>query len=167
MNLNKIPSGEITVIDANIVLYAMQRSSQQCKRVLSRCAEEDITGVLPLHILAEIMHQLMIAEARDNGWIHGPNPARQLGEQPDRVRGLVRYEGIVRDILAIGLRLESLQREDFLTAMSIQRQAGLRTNDALLVAVAQRLRANSVTSADQSFAKVQRLLTYTPDDIET
>lgn len=166
MNPNKIPSGEVTVIDANIVLYAMQRSSQQCKRLLARCAEEEITGILPGHILAEVMHQVMIAEARDNGWIKGPNPAKQLGEHPERVRGLVRYEGIVRDILGIGLLIEPLQREDFLTAMMVQRQAGLLTNDALLVAVAQRMRANSIASADQALARVQGMLLYSPDDLE-
>ncbi|NIQ12028.1 hypothetical protein GWO43_15075, partial [candidate division KSB1 bacterium] len=82
MNINDIPSGEATIIDANIVLYATQQASQQCKRLLLRCADDDVKGILPTHILAEIMHQLMIAEARDNGWIKGPNPARQLAEKP-------------------------------------------------------------------------------------
>jgi predicted nucleic acid-binding protein len=167
MSLNKIPSGDVTVIDANIIIYAMQKASLECKRLLARCAEEDVTGILPLHVLSEVMHQVMIAEARDNGWIKGPNPAKQLSEQPDKVRRLVRYEGIVRDVLGIGLVAEPLQREDFISALKVQRDTGLLTNDALIVAVAQRLRANSISSADRSFGKVQGMLHYAPDDVET
>lgn len=167
MNLNKIPAGEITLIDANVIVYAMQKNSFQCKRLLARCAGEDVTGIVPLHILAEVMHLMIISEARDNGWIKGPNPARQLDEQPERVRGLARYEGFMRDILGVGLVLEPLQREDFLTAMTVQRQAGLLTNDALFIAVGQRLRANSISSADRAFSRVQGMLHYAPDDLES
>jgi predicted nucleic acid-binding protein len=89
-----------------------------------------------------------------------------LREQPDRVRALIRYEGMVRDLLSLGLNLESLQREDFLSAMMVQRQAGLLTNEALLVAVGQRLRAQAIASTNSLFGRVQGMLLYSPDDIE-
>lgn len=166
MNLNSIPSGEIVVIDANIILYAIQKASAQCKRLLERVAREEVVGILPLHTLAGVTHQLMLAEAWDNQWITAPNLARELREQPDRVRALIRYEGMVRDLLSLGLNLESLQREDFLSAMMVQRQAGLLTNDALLVAVGQRMRAQAIASANSSFGRVQGMLLYSPDDLE-
>jgi predicted nucleic acid-binding protein len=165
MNLDNIRNGESVTIDANVFLYAMQQESEQCKRFLTRCAQEEIIGVLPVHILAEVTHQLMIAEARDNGWIKGSNPARQLAEQPERVRALTRYETLVRDILGIGLSIEPIEREDFITAMGVQRQSGLLTNDALLVAVGQRLRTNSIASADKTFSRVNGILLYSPDDL--
>ncbi len=167
MNINDIPSGEATIIDANIVLYATQQASQQCKRLLLRCADDDVKGILPTHILAEIMHQLMIAEARDNGWIKGPNPARQLAEKPELVKKLNRYEDLMREMFAIGFLLEPLQQEDFITAMSAQRRFGLLTNDALSVAIAQRLRAKAFASADKVFTGVQGLMVYAPGDLET
>ena len=98
MNLNNIPVDDLVVIDANIILYAVQQLSSQCKRLLYRCADNDVKGILPTHILAEIMHQLMIAEARDNGWIQGTNPAKQLSKNPDIVKKLFRYEEVLRDI---------------------------------------------------------------------
>ncbi len=64
----------------------------------------------------------------------------------------MRYEGLLRDLLSIGLRLESLQHEDFLSALAIQRHSGLLTNDALLVAMATRLRIKSIASADRPSA---------------
>ena len=109
MNLNEIPSGDMVVIDANIILYAAQQASQQCKRLLMRCADDDVRGILPTHLLAEVMHRLMIAEARDNGLVKGPNPARQLAEKPDLVKRLFRYEELMRDILTIGFQIEPVR----------------------------------------------------------
>ena len=166
INLNQIPNADIVLIDANICLYAMRGVSPQCERLLSRCAKGEVVGIIPSHILAEIMHQLMIAEARDYQWIKGPNPALQLAMAPERVRALSKYEELVRDIIGTGLQIEPVVQEDFITAMAVQRQAGLLTNDALLVAVGERLRVTNIASADKAFSHVQGILLYTPEDIE-
>jgi predicted nucleic acid-binding protein len=165
MNLLKIPAGQPVLIDANIFIYANQKASGQCIRLLERCAGTEVLGILPTHILAEIMHVLMLSEARDIGIIKGSNPARHLTENPQAVKSLNRYESLIRDLLAIGLQLESLQREDFITAMSLQRQYGLLTNDALFLAIATRLRVTAIVSADSIFKNVQGIIHYSPDDI--
>lgn len=165
MNLLRIPAGQLVLIDANIFIYANQQSSQQCIKLLERCANNEVYGVLTTHILAEIMHVLMLAEARDLGLIKPGNPAKQLSEKPQLIKALNRYESLIRDLLTIGLQLEPLQREDFLTAISIQRQYGMLTNDALFMAVASRLRINAIASADQIFKNVQGIIHYSPDDI--
>ena len=154
-------------IDVNIIQYAVQQASQQCKRLLLRCAGEKIQGILPVHILAEVMHQFMLAEARDNGWIKGSNPARQLSKAPHLVKKLVRYEDLLRDLLAIGLQIEPLKDQDFIGALPVQRRFDLLTNDALLVAIAKRLRARALASVDKVFAHVQGLVLYSPDDLKT
>lgn len=166
MNMNLIKKGESVVIDANIFIYAIQQESQQCKKLLVRCAEDEVTGILPAHILAEVMHILMMAEARDNGWISGPNPAKQLTDKPDRVKALFRYESLIKDLLAINLSIASLEQEDFLTAMRIQRESGLMTNDALLVAIADRLRVQSIASADKKLQSLRGKIIYAPGDID-
>ncbi|MBN2355893.1 type II toxin-antitoxin system VapC family toxin [candidate division KSB1 bacterium] len=165
MNLTKLPDDEFVMLDANIFIYALQQQSQQCIQLLRRCAEEQVIGYIADNILAEVMHTLMIAEARDNNWITSANPARQLSEQPKRVMALLRYEGFLRDLLNMGLRLESLQREDFISALALQRQSGLLTNDALMVAMAMRLRIKSIASADQAFRRVKGIVHYAPDDL--
>lgn len=165
MNLLQIPQQQPIIIDTNIFVYAAQRNSQQCIKLLEKCASDDIFGILPTHILAELTHVLMLAEARDLGLIKGTNPAKQLSENPNKVKALNRYETLVRDLLSIGLKLESLQREDFITAMSLQRQYGLLTNDALFLAVAVRLRVTAVVSADSVFKNIQGIFLYSPDDI--
>jgi predicted nucleic acid-binding protein len=167
MKLHHIPQHQSVLLDANILLYASQRASRQCVRLLERCAQDEVIGILPMHTLAEVMHLLMIAEARDLGLVRGPNPARQLSEQPSRVKSLSRYESAVRDLLSIGLVMEPLVREDFITAMSMQRQFGLLTNDALFAALGSRLRVTSIVSADAVFRDVRGFLLYEPDDLES
>jgi predicted nucleic acid-binding protein len=165
MNLDHIPVGEAVLVDANVIIYAIQMASGQCRRMLDRCATEDVRGVLPLHVLAEVMHRLMLAEALDYDWVRGPNPARRLAQQPERLRALHRHETAVRDLLGVGLALEPLEREDFLAALAISREAGLLTNDSLLVAVGRRLRILALASANRQFARVKGLTLYSPDDL--
>ena len=69
-------------------------------------------------------------------------------------------------IFGTGLKIEPIVKEDFITVLNIRRQAGLFTNDALFVAVAEGLRVMSIGSADQSFSLVQGITLYSPDDIE-
>lgn len=114
---------------------------------------------------AETTHRLMIAEAIDNNWISGPNPARKLAEKPGRVRILHRYEQALRDLLAIGVVFQPIVKEDFMVAFSIQREFGLMTNDSLLIACARRLRCRAIASSDRRFKDVKDIVVYEPDDL--
>jgi len=165
MNLLQIPQQQPVIIDTNIFVYAAQRSSLQCIKLLEKCANEELFGIIPTHILAELTHVLMLAEAKDLGLIKDSNPAKQLSEDSNKIKSLNRYESLIRDLLSIGLRLESLQREDFITAVSLQRQHGLLTNDALFLAIATRLRVAAVVSADFNFKNIPRIINYSPDDV--
>jgi predicted nucleic acid-binding protein len=164
MTLQAIPSQELVLLDANIVLYALSGASEQCRTLLRRCAENDVRGIVTTHILAEIQHRLMLAEAMENDWIAGKNPARQLAATPERIRRLSRYEEATRDLLTIGLHIEPMQREDVLESLSLQRLHGLMTNDALLAAVARRLRAG-IASADKGLSAVRAISVYRPGDL--
>lgn len=165
MNLEAIRKGELVLLDANIVIYAIMNASEQCRKLLRRCATGDVHGMIGSQQLAEVIHRLMLAEARENGWITGGNPARQLAEQPDRIRLLSRYEDAVKGLIASGIKIEPTQREDFLQAMNVQRQTGLMTNDALMAAVAERLRIETIATADKALKNVRRLIIYQPDDL--
>lgn len=165
MNLLSIPQEQTVILDANIFIYANHRASDQCIKLLERCAKNEIYGIITTHTLAEVMHVLMLAEARDIGLIKSSNPAKQLAQNPKKVKALNRYEQLIRDLLGIGLQLESLQREDFLTAMSLQHQYGLLTNDALFLAAASRLRVTNIVSADEQFKEIKGFMLYSPDDL--
>ena len=163
--LSSIRDGAWVAIDTNILVYANQRRSLECIKFLERCAAGELQGVVPMPMVAELVHALMLIEARESSWIERGKPARALAERPDLVRRLTRYESRMREFFAIGLRVEPLGAADVLEAMRIQREAGLLTNDALLLATARRLNCESVASADRAIAQAIGFSVFAPTDI--
>jgi predicted nucleic acid-binding protein len=113
-------------------------------------------------MVAELAHALMLIEARENSWIERGDPARALSERPDLVRRLTRYEARMREFFGIGLRIEPVGTADLLEATRIQKEAGLLTNDALLLAVARRLNCEAVASADRAVAQAPGFAVFSP-----
>lgn len=165
MTLAQIPDGEWVVIDTNILIYANQGQSDDCIEFLRRCASGVLQGLVPLPMVAELVHALMLIEARENKWIDRQNPSRALAVRLDLVRRLIRYETQAREFFGMGLRIEPVLAADILEAMRIQREAGLLTNDALLLAVARRLNCVAIASADKTIASVPGFTVYAPSDL--
>jgi predicted nucleic acid-binding protein len=165
MRLAEIRAGEWVVIDTNILVYINQGRSRECLEFLGRCASGELRGVVPVPMVAELVHALMLIEARENNWIERANPSRALSERPDLVRRLSRYETQMREFFGIGLRVEPATSADVLEAMRIQREAGLLTNDALLLAAARRLNVEAVASADRAIARAPGFAVYAPGDV--
>lgn len=167
MNLDDIPSGSLCVLDTNILIYAEQRASLQAERLMRRIEERDVTGVLPQPVWQETMHRLMIVEAIMLGHIRGPNPARQLAEKPDVVKKLTMYRDKIGALVTLGLGFEPCHESDLLgKALEIQEQYGLLTNDSLVAAIAARVHADALASADARFQAIKELRTYAPSDVK-
>ncbi len=165
MKLAEIRAGEWVVIDTNILVYTNQRKSRECVEFLGRCAAGELRGIVPVPMVAELVHALMLIEARENGLIERANPSRSLAERPDLVRRLTRYEAQVREFFGIGLRIEPAIAPDIFEAVRIQREAGLLTNDALLLATARRLNIEAVATADKAIARASGFTVYAPGDV--
>ncbi len=163
--LSSIRAGAWVVIDTNVLIYANQRRSFECIGFLERCASGELQGVVPAPMAAELVHALMLIEARENSWIERGHPARFLAERPDLVRRLSRYEIQMREFFGMGLRIEPVVAGDFLEALRIQNEAGLLTNDALLLAIARRLNCEAVASADRAIARAPGFNVFAPADI--
>jgi predicted nucleic acid-binding protein len=166
MTLAQIPEGEWVAIDTNILVYANQCQSADCVELLRRCASGALQGLVPVPMVTELVHALMLIEARENNWIERQSPSRALAARPDLVRRLTRYEIQVREFLGIGLRVEPALAADVIEALRIQREAGLLINDALLLAVARRLNCGTIASADKAIAAAAGFTIYTPADVQ-
>jgi len=167
MNLDDIPTGSLCVLDTNILIYAEQRASLQAERLMHRIEEQDLTGVLPQPVWQETMHRLMIIEAIMLGHIRGPNPARQLAEKPDVVKQLTMYRDKITALVTLRLGFEPCHESDLLgKALEIQHRHGLLTNDSLIAAIALRVEADALVSADSRFQAIQELRTYAPSDLK-
>ena len=165
MNLHSLDPSKSIILDANILLYGIQRKSEQCVELIGRIGDGELNCYITSHILAEVMHVLMIEEARSIGEITGGNPAKKLSEKPGLVNSLYLYESVFEDILNLGMNIEVVEKQDLIEALAVQRKYGLLTNDSLIIAVAKRLRITSLVSADKVFGKVKSITLYSPDDI--
>ena len=164
----ELPSGSTCVLDTNVLLYAHQHASESAVRILRRCAEADIIGILPSTVWEEICHRLMVAEAVAARRIAGPNPARRLADRPDIVRDLTAYRASLSELAAMGLRFEPVTREDVLVeAVGFQRRHGLLTNDAIIAACAQRLGVDCLITSDRGFTSLTELTVVVVDDVKT
>ena len=167
MNLDDIPNGSLCVIDTNVLLYAEQGISPQAQRLLRRVEKREIIGVLPQPVWQELTHKLMLAEAMMLGQVTGGNPAKQLGAKPEVIKRLTIYRDKVAALVTLGLGFEACTRTDlFEKALPLQEQYGLMTNDSVVAAMAIRLEADALVSADARFKVVTDLKVYAPSDLK-
>lgn len=166
MTLNDIPAGSLCVLDTNVLIYAEQGASLQAQRLLHRIEDLEIKAVLPQPVWQETIHRLMVAEAISLGKVRGPNPARKLSAKPEVVRSLTIYRDKINALVAIGVGFEACRESDLMgKALELQKKHGLLTNDSLIAAIAIRIGADALVSADARFQDVDELTVYTPTDI--
>jgi predicted nucleic acid-binding protein len=164
MSLAGIAAGRTVLIDTNILLYHAQGASTEASAFLERCASGEITGLLTSVILAEFGHRRMILEAAAAGLVTS-NPARTLAQKPHLIRTLSAQAEAVRNLLDSALIFETLQKEDFVLALELQREHALLTNDSLNLAVARRLAIRDLATADHHFDQVPDVSVHRPDDL--
>jgi len=166
VNLDDINDGSLCVIDTNILLYAEQGVSAQAQRLIRRCSKGELIGTLPQTVWQELTHKLMLAEAMMLGKISGNNPAARLGAKPEAIRDLGLYRAKVKALLDLGLGFEPCTLPDLIeTAFQMQEKYGLLTNDAVVLAVALRLKADALVSNDKAFRSVTELPVHFPTDL--
>jgi predicted nucleic acid-binding protein len=78
VNLDDIPDDQAVFVDANILVYAAQEQSGQCRQLLQRIDGKTVRGVCTAVVVAELCHRSMLNEARAKHLISGSNPAKAL-----------------------------------------------------------------------------------------
>jgi predicted nucleic acid-binding protein len=164
MNLDDIPTGGAVMLDANVIIYAKRGASEQCRRLLSRCAGGELRGYVAAIAVAEFCHRRMMQEAQSLG-LAASNPARELGQDGALLAQLSQYRRDVEDLLSGDLTVVSLEAEDLLKAVELQREHGLLTNDSLLLAAAIRAAVSIIASNDPHFDRIPEVRVYKPTDL--
>lgn len=166
INLDDIPSGSLCVIDTNVLLYAEQSVSDQAQRFIRRCAQGELSGILPQTVWQELTHKLMLAEAMMKGLIAEGKPALRLASKPEVIKGLSLYRAKVNALVDLGLGFAACTLEDLTkTAFKMQEKYGFLTNDSVVLAVALRLKADVLVSSDKAFHGVTEVAVHYPTDI--
>jgi len=166
VNLDDIPGGSLCVIDTNVLLYAEHGVSDQAQRLLRLCARGELTGTLPQTVWQEVTHRFMLAEAMMKGLISGGNPAGRLAAKPEAIKELNLYRAKVKALVDLGLGFEGCTLDDLTKKVfELQEKYGLLTNDAMVLAVAIRLKADALVSSDKAFHGVTEVAVHCPTDL--
>lgn len=166
MNLDDISSGSLCVVDTNVLLYAEQGVSAQAQRLIERCAKGELSITLPQTVWHEFTHKLMLAEALMKGLVASSGLAAKLAAKPDFVRKLSIYQTKVRALTDLGVGFEPCTHSDLTDSVfKLQQRYGLLTNDATVLAVALRLKADALVSSDRAFHDVQEIKVHVPSDL--
>lgn len=166
VTLDEIPGGSLCVIDTNVLLYAEQGVSVQAQRFIRRCAQGELSGILPQTVWQELTHKLMLAEAMMKGLIAEGKPALRLASKPEVIKGLSLYRAKVNALVDLGLGFAACTLEDLTkTAFKMQEKYGFLTNDAVVLAVALRLKADVLVSSDKAFHGVTDVAVHYPTDV--
>lgn len=158
-------AGEAVFLDANVLIYYFAPHptfGPSCGQLVRRIENGEVPGYTSTHVLGEVAHQLMIAEASTlPGWAPGKVKQR-LRQQPAALQNLTHFRRAVETVLQSSIRVLAIDPSHVGAAAPLCQQHGLLTNDALIMAV---MRANGLTrlaSHDTDFDRVPGLTRYGP-----
>jgi predicted nucleic acid-binding protein len=160
-----LASGDSVFVDANVLVYHFgphPTFGTACRQFLQRIESRDLVGFTSTHVLGEVAHQLMIAEALTlPGWSAG-KVKKRLRQQPTALQSLTRFRTAVENLLQSRITIWTIAPSLFATAATISQQCGLLTNDALTVGLMQANGLTRIASHDSDFDRVPGITRYAP-----
>jgi len=173
--LEAVPSGAAVFVDANIFLYHFFGASPACAAFLERCAGRDVRAVTGVHIVAEVLHRLMIAEAlakrprerkRGNGEAGTGSGVRYLEAHSDEVRRLADYLAAEPAVEQMVGDVRPLTIEVMRASLWARSRHGLLVNDSLTAAMMKAEGIVHLASNDAAFLRLDGITVYRPTDIK-
>jgi len=164
-DLLELPDYSNVLVDANIFINALNRTSPQCMRLLDRCVREQVSGVTTIEAVNEACHRLMLLEAVGAGII-SKQSANSLKRKREAVKKLRRYWELTQTILDdLNLAIIPLDEPRVRRADEIRTRYGLLTNDSMLIAAAREYGIDCIASHDSDFDDIDGITVYKPRDI--
>jgi predicted nucleic acid-binding protein len=160
-----LATGDSVFVDANILVYHFgphPTFGTTCRQLLQRIENQDLVGFTSTHVLGEVAHQLMIAEALTlPGW-SAAKVKKRLRQQPTALQTLTRFRTAVENILQSRITVWTIAPPLFGTAAASSQQYGLLTNDALTAALMKANGLMRIASHDSDFDRVPGITRYAP-----
>jgi predicted nucleic acid-binding protein len=160
-----LPDGGRCFVDANIFYYHFVDTpplSDPCTTFLERAANGTIEVSTSLHVLADVVHKVMLTEAATRlgqnraglvNWIQ--RNQHRISELSDFLQAAGSLAGMVLSLLPADAPL-------LVEAATLSAQLGLLTNDALIVALMRRHALTNLVTNDDDFDAVPGLTVWKP-----
>jgi predicted nucleic acid-binding protein len=163
---NAIPTGSNLLLDANVFVYGLTARSAQCRTLLERCSNEEVFGITLFEIVHETTHIFMLGEAKAKGLFNATEKgAKYLSRHPESVKNLSDYWTNTQRLLGLNILVLPMER-DIVVAAQVERvNAGLLTNDSIIVAAMKEYGISRIATNDSQFDAVAGISVYSPTDV--
>jgi predicted nucleic acid-binding protein len=165
MRFTDIPAGAGVFLDANTLLYhftSHPRYGAASTQLVQQIEQQIHVGYTSTNVLGEVVHRLMTLEAiAIFGW-PARGIAQRLRQHPAEVQQLADYRRAIDEVSLLGIKILPIPARLVWLAADVIRNAGLLSNDALIVATMQDQGLIHLASNDADFDRVPGLTRYAP-----
>jgi len=178
-NLDDVPDGSSIFVDTNIFHYHLQNLSPSCTQFITRIASGAIEAYVNIQVLSDLLHKLMMTEARAKGCIG--NKSSNPQELKKYLKGcrdkklafpLTDYQVQFEIIVSAGLHILPINENLLIDTKAERVQYYLMTGDSLHLGTMSRRVVNrrkaplqNIATHDGDFAYIQDVTVWKPMDI--
>jgi len=163
--LSSLPDGTSCFVDANIVCYHIIQTpplSDECSRFIKRIERGAVRASTSASVVAEAIHKVMLAEAIQRHKLDHRGLAHRLQRQRELIAGLSEHRKVPTLMKALPLHVEPVTLDILERAANITTQHRLLTNDAVTIAVMEKLGLSHLVTNDDNFDSVPGLSIWKP-----
>ena len=164
MTFKELEPGAEVFIDANIFIYHFLDMSTNCSDFLGLLEEGRYRGLTSVGVVTEVLHRLMIMEARTKKLVKSPGALDQLNKKPDLVRRLVEYSTAAQVIPEMGISVLPLTHGHLLSSQAVRARYGLLINDSLIIAMMKESGVTNLATNDGAFRRVDGIRIFGPGE---
>jgi len=156
-----LQEGAQVFIDANIflnVIFENPEFSGPSARFLENVHNGIFHGTTSVIVLNEVLHRLLIAVVVHDARISTQDAVAYLKSYPEYVRGAVKVWTLIEDIRSMkNLKVFGISEKTFIRSLSVMKDSGLMSNDALHVACMDEHAVDTIATYDRDFERVSRI----------
>jgi predicted nucleic acid-binding protein len=164
MTFADLVRGDSVFLDANTFVYHFEPHAvfgPHCTNLFRRIELQELSGSTSTPVLSEVAHRLMTMEA--SVLFTWPSKiVQRLKQNPASVQQLSKFRSALQKVPLLGIHVFTIPPALLDPAAAISQQAGLLSNDALIVAVMQANGLTNLASNDADFDRVPGLTRYAP-----
>ncbi len=163
--LSDLPDGTSCFVDANIICYHIVKTpplSDECTKFLKRIEERTLNASTSAVVVAEAIHKVMLAEVVQQYGLDHRGLAHRLPRRRDLITGLSEHRKVPFLVRSLAIHVEPITLDILERAADVSAQHRLLTNDALTVAVMEKLSLSHLATNDDNFDSLPDLSVWKP-----
>lgn len=165
MTFADLAANDHIFLDANTLVYhfaSHQVFGPAANQLITQIENQQLQGYTSTHVLTEAAHRLMMIEAATlPGWKPTKVKLRLL-QNPSALQTLTLFRSAVETVLQSRVQTLVIAPSLIASAAVISQQAGLLSNDALIVAVMQAHALANIASSDADLDRLPGITRYAP-----